>query len=41
VYRILGISRKDFAPNAETFYLRVHPDDLAFVHREKKAAAEG
>jgi PAS domain S-box-containing protein len=41
VYRILGISRRDFPPAAETFYRQVHPDDLAFVHREKKAAAEG
>jgi PAS domain S-box-containing protein len=41
VYRILGISRKDSAAEAETFYRLVHPDDLAFVHREKKAAAEG
>jgi PAS domain S-box-containing protein len=41
VYRILGISAKDAPPDAENFYRRVHPDDLAFVHREKKAAAEG
>jgi PAS domain S-box-containing protein len=41
VYRILGIVRKDSWPNAETFYRRVHPDDLAFIHREKKAAAAG
>src|ERR1035437_2335864 len=41
VYRILGISRKDSPPDAETFYRRVHPDDLAFVHREKKSAAAG
>ena len=40
VYRILGISRKDSPPYAETFDRRVHPDDLALVHREKKAAAE-
>jgi two-component system, cell cycle sensor histidine kinase and response regulator CckA len=41
VYRILGVSRKDSPPNPDSFYRRVHPDDLAFVHREKKAAAEG
>jgi PAS domain S-box-containing protein len=41
VYRILAISREDTAPNSEIFYRRVHPDDLAFVLRQKKAAAEG
>src|SRR5882762_9495883 len=41
VYRILGISRKDSLPHSETFYRQVHPDDLEFVHREKKAVAEG
>src|SRR5580698_6780273 len=41
LYRILGISRKDFPPDAEIFYRQVHPDDLAFVQREKKAAVEG
>jgi|ERR1035437_1824301 PAS domain S-box-containing protein len=41
IYRILGISRKKFPPNTETFDRLVHPDDLAFVHRERKAAAEG
>ena len=41
VYRILGIAPKDFPPKSETFYRQVHPDDLAFVHREKKAAATG
>jgi PAS domain S-box-containing protein len=41
VYTILGIAREDFPPNAETFYGQVHPDDLAFVHREKAAAATG
>jgi PAS domain S-box-containing protein len=41
VYRILGISRKDTPPDPETFFRRIHPDDLASVHREKKAAAEG
>jgi PAS domain S-box-containing protein len=41
VYRILGISPKDFPPNAETFYKRVHPDDLAAVRREKEIVAKG
>jgi PAS domain S-box-containing protein len=41
VYRILGLSRADFPPDSETFYRQVHPDDLAFVHQEKKAAEEG
>jgi PAS domain S-box-containing protein len=41
VYHILGIARKDFPPNAETFYQRVHPDDLAAVRREKHVAAKG
>jgi PAS domain S-box-containing protein len=41
VYRILGIEPKDFPPNSETFYRQVHPDDLAFVRQEKKAAAQG
>jgi len=41
VYRILGAARKDFAPDAERFYAQVHPDDLAFVRREKKIASEG
>ena len=41
LYRILGIAQGDSPANAEAFYARVHPDDLAFVHREKKAAAEG
>jgi PAS domain S-box-containing protein len=41
IYRILGISRADFPPNSETFYNQVHPDDLAFVLREKEAAALG
>jgi hypothetical protein len=41
VYRILGISRKDFPPSAETFYGQVHPDDVAAVRREKKVAAKG
>ena len=41
VYTILGISRRDHPPNAEIFYKQVHPDDLAFVRREKKDAAAG
>jgi hypothetical protein len=41
VYRILGISRQEFPPNSETFYKRVHPDDLEFVHGEKRSAAKG
>ena len=41
IYRILGIARKDFPPNPATFDRLVHPDDLAFVQREKKAAAQG
>jgi len=39
IYRILGITRKEFSPNQETFDRLVHPEDLAFVQREKKAAA--
>ncbi len=41
IYRILGATPEDHPPHSESFYRRVHPDDLAFVHREKKAAAEG
>jgi PAS domain S-box-containing protein len=41
VYRILGLSRAEVAPDAEAFYRMVHPDDLAAVRRQKKAAAEG
>ncbi len=41
VYRILGISRNDFPPESDTFYRQVHPDDLAFVHQEKRKATEG
>jgi PAS domain S-box-containing protein len=41
VYRILGLARNDFPPNSETFYGLVHPDDLAFVHREKQAVTAG
>ncbi len=41
IYRILGLLPKDYPPNSESFYRQVHPDDLAFVHREKKAAAKG
>jgi PAS domain S-box-containing protein len=40
VYQILGIPVEDSPPDAETFYDRVHPADLAFIHREKKAARE-
>ena len=41
VYRILGVPRKDTSPESESFYRRVYPDDLAFVHQEKKAIAAG
>jgi PAS domain S-box-containing protein len=41
IYRILGVTPQDHPPHSDSFYRRVHPDDLAFVHREKKAAAEG
>jgi PAS domain S-box-containing protein len=41
VYRILGLPPQDFPAGSETFYRRVHPEDLAFVHREKKAVADG
>jgi PAS domain S-box-containing protein len=41
VYSILGIPRGDFPPNADTFYQRVHPDDLAAVKREKQIADKG
>ena len=41
VYRILGLARKDTPPDSEIFYGLVHPDDLAFVKREKQAATEG
>jgi two-component system cell cycle sensor histidine kinase/response regulator CckA len=41
VYRILGISRKDFPPSADTFYRYVHPEDVAAVRREKQIAAKG
>ena len=41
VYRIIGVARTDTPPTSEIFYRCVHPDDLAFVHREKQAAAEG
>jgi PAS domain S-box-containing protein len=41
IYRILGISRQDSPPDSQAFYRQVHPDDLAFVHQEKKTAAEG
>ena len=41
VYRILGLARKDGLPNSATFYARVHPDDLAYVHQKKQTASEG
>ena len=41
IYRILGISRRNFPPNAATFDRLVHPDDLLFVQREKNTATEG
>ncbi len=41
LYRILGVSRKDAPPNAETLGRLVHPDDLAFVQEVQKAAAAG
>ena len=41
IYRILGLARQDTPPSAEAFYRRVHPDDLARVHREKAATAPG
>jgi PAS domain S-box-containing protein len=41
VYRILGIPRQDFPSSSETFYQRVHPDDLAFVREQKRGACEG
>jgi PAS domain S-box-containing protein len=41
LYRLLGVSRKDAPPNAETLGRLVHPDDLAFVQEVKKAAAAG
>lgn len=36
IYQILGVARKDFPPDSETFYRQVHPDELARVHREKR-----
>jgi PAS domain S-box-containing protein len=41
IYNILGITRKEYPPSAETFYSLVHPEDLDFVHQEKKAVAKG
>ncbi len=38
IYRILGIARSDFPPSERTFESLVHPDDLALVRRERKAA---
>ncbi|MBI3887138.1 MAG: PAS domain-containing protein, partial [Opitutae bacterium] len=41
VYRILGLERAACPPDSEAFYRLVHPDDLAFVRREKQVAATG
>ena len=41
VYRILGIARENFPPNAATFDRLVHPDDRRLVQQEKAAATEG
>jgi PAS domain S-box-containing protein len=41
IYRILGLSRKAFPPNAGTFERLVHPDDLAVYRQAKKDAALG
>ena len=41
VYRILGLARQDYPPDSAIFYRQVHPDDLAFVHEQKKLAAAG
>jgi len=41
IYQILGLSRKDFPPKAETFERLVHPDDLAVYRQAKKDAARG
>ncbi|MCX6954155.1 MAG: PAS domain S-box protein, partial [Verrucomicrobia bacterium] len=41
IYRILGISRMEFAPDAAVFHRLVHPDDIELVRREKKAASTG
>ena len=41
IYRILGLNRKDSPPDSAAFYRLVHPDDFAFVHREKKEAEAG
>ncbi len=41
IYGILGISRAENPPDSETFYRQVHPDDLAYVHREKKGRGPG
>lgn len=40
IYRILGVSRTDFPPNADSFHSLVHPDDLALVRREEKTATK-
>jgi len=41
VYHILGIARGAVPPTSETFYQRVHPDDIAEVRRKKQIAAKG
>jgi signal transduction histidine kinase/CheY-like chemotaxis protein len=41
IYRILGLVPTGQPPTSDAFYQRVHPDDLAFVTREKAAAAAG
>jgi PAS domain S-box-containing protein len=40
VYEILGIQHDDSQPSPEALDRLVHPDDLAFVHREQEAAAQ-
>jgi PAS domain S-box-containing protein len=40
VYRILGLLQDDAPPDAAAFDRLVHPEDLPFVQREKKTAAE-
>jgi PAS domain S-box-containing protein len=41
VYNILGISKNEAPPSSETFHRMVHPDDIAYVKREKELAASG
>jgi len=40
-YRIFGLDESSFDGRVETFFSRVHPEDLAFVKDESQAAAEG